>query len=86
MQFFSMVEKCNIDRVHFYSEGDMATPFEVDKILNRLRAINPFSDIVDLNDVMELWNIHQYTKRNLLPSNLDEADEQYLNDVALQLQ
>ncbi len=69
----------DLDRVHFYSEHDMATPFEVDKIVNRLRAINPYGDITDLNDVMELWNIHQYSKRKLLPTNLEVVDEEYLN-------
>lgn len=76
----------NLDRVHFYSEHDMATPYEVDKIINRLRSINPYGDITDLNDVMELWNIHQYSKRNLLPINLKEVDEKYLKDIISKLQ
>lgn len=76
----------DLDRVHFYSEHDMATPFEVDKIVNRLRAINPYGDITDLNDVMELWNIHQYSKRKLLPTNLEVVDEEYLNDITIKLQ
>ena len=81
-----MAGKSNLDRVHFYSEHDMATLYEVDKIINRLRSINPHGDITDLNDVMELWNIHQYSKRNLLPINLKEVDEKYLKDIISKLQ
>ena len=81
-----MAGRSNLDRVHFYSEHDMATPYEVDKIINRLRSINPYGDITDLNDVMELWNIHQYSKRNLLPINLKEVEEKYLKDIISKLQ
>lgn len=81
-----MASESDLDRVHFYSERDLATPFEVDKILNRLRSINPYGNITDLNDVMELWNIHQYSKKKLLPAKLEETDEEYLNDVTNKLQ
>lgn len=81
-----MAGRSNLDRVHFYSEHDMATPYEVDKIINRLRSINPYGDITDLNDVMELWNIHQYSKIKLLHTNLDEVDKKYLNDITTKLQ
>lgn len=81
-----MASESDLDRVHFYSERDLATPFEVDKILNRLRSINPYGNITDLNDVMELWNIHQYSKKKLLPAKLEEPDEEYLNDVTNKLQ
>lgn len=81
-----MTRGSDLDRVHFYSEHDLATPFEVDKILNRLRSINPYGDITDLNDVMELWNIHQYSKKKLLPIKLEGADKEYLNDITNKLQ
>ena len=81
-----MAGRYDLDRVHFYSEHDMATPYEVDKIINRLRAINPYGNITNLNDVMELWNIHQYSKRSLLPINLKEVDEKYLKDIISKLQ
>lgn len=81
-----MVRRSDLDRVHFYSACDMATPYEVDKILNRLKVINPYSDIIDLNDIMELWNIHQYSKRKLLPMNLEKDDKEYLNDITNKLQ
>ncbi len=35
---------------------------------------------------MELWNIHQYSKRKLLPTNLEVVDEEYLNDTTIKLQ
>ena len=81
-----MARGSDLDRVHFYSECDLATPFEVNKILNRLRSINPYGDITDLNDVMELWNIHQYSKRKFLPAKLEGADEEYLNNITNKLQ
>lgn len=81
-----MTRGSDLDRVHFYSEHDLATPFEVDKILNRLRSINPYGDLTDLNDVMELWNIHQYSKKKLLPTKLEGADKEYLNDITNKLQ
>lgn len=81
-----MARASDLDRVHFYSEYDMATPFEVDKILNRLRSINPYGDLKDLNDVIELWNIHQYSKKKLLPTKLEGADREYLNDITNKLQ
>jgi hypothetical protein len=61
-----MARESDLDRVLFYSEHDLATSFEIDKILNRLKSINPYGDLTDLNDVMELWNIHQYSKKELL--------------------
>lgn len=81
-----MARPCDLERVHFYSEHDLATSFEIDKIINRLKAINPYGDITDLNDVMELWNIHQYSKRKLVPSKLNEVDEKYLNNIIIKLQ
>lgn len=81
-----MARKSDLDRVHFYSERDMATPFEVNKILNRLKSINPYGEITDINDVMELWNIHQYSKRKLLPTKFEKVDEEYLNDITCKLQ
>lgn len=81
-----MAKRLDLDRVHFYSEHDMATPYEIDKIMTRLRSINPYGDIIDLNDVIELWNIHQYSKRKLLPTNLKEVDEKYLKDIISKLQ
>lgn len=81
-----MSRESDLDRVHFYSEYDMATPFEVDKILNRLRSINPHGNLTDLNDIMELWNIHQYSKKKLLPAKLEGTDKVYLNDITNKLQ
>ena len=81
-----MAGRSNLDRVHFYSEHDMATPYEIDKIMTRLRSINPYGDITDLNDVIELWNIHQYSKRKLLPTNLKEVDKKYLECIVTKLQ
>lgn len=80
-----MAREPDLDRVHFYSEYDLATPFEADKILTRLRFINPYGDLTDLNDVIELWNIHQYSKKKLLPTKLERADEEYLNDITRKL-
>ena len=81
-----MAGRSNLDRVHFYSEHDMATPYEIDKIMTRLRSINPYGDITDLNDVIELWNIHQYSKRKLLPTNLKEVYKKYLECIVTKLQ
>lgn len=81
-----MVTKNDIERVHFYPVNDMAYPYEVDKIVNRLKSINPFRTMTDLNDVMELWNIHQYFKQNIFPPNLEEVDKEYLNEINIRLQ
>ncbi len=75
-----------VERVHFYSEDDLACPYEIDKILKRLRAINPLDPIVDLNNVFELWNIHRYLKRNLIPTDLDEIDKKYIDDISPKIQ
>ena len=78
--------KIEVERVHFYSGDDLACPYEIDKILKRLRAINPLGPSDDLNNVFELWNIYQYLKRDLIPTNLNEIDKKYLDDITPKIQ
>lgn len=74
-----------IKQVKFYSVNDLASYYEVEKILPSLKKININKPIENFNHIIELWNILQYLDAGFYPPKLDEDEKRELDELKLKL-
>jgi len=61
-------------RLRYYGLSDYGTFFQLEQVVETLRALDPTQQTFDVNEVVELHHVGQFADHDLFPAHVDEDE------------
>lgn len=71
-------EEPNRRRLRYYGLSDYGTFFQLEQVVETLRALDPSQQTFDVNDVVELHHVGQFADHDLFPAHVQDEERSAL--------